>query len=122
MISSASHEAVDDCGDTTRSVVPGVPESPLSPFSPFSPLSPFPPAGPGCPGSPFSPTTFSPLGASEQPTKASTATKVTIIDNACIQLLRKQLAHGRGQSRATLSPPDWLFTVPDSPPGRKARA
>src|SRR5215208_6603093 len=94
MTSSASHEAVDDCGETTRNVVPGVPGSPFSPFAP---------CGPTGPGSPFSPASpFSPLGASEQPTKASKATKV-IADNHCIQSLLSNVGVAVRQKGADLS-------------------
>src|SRR5262245_65571648 len=52
MTSSVSQLAVDDCGGTTLSAVPGAPASPLSPLSPLLPAG---PGGPAAPGSPFSP-------------------------------------------------------------------
>jgi hypothetical protein len=65
--SSASHEAVDDCGATTLSVAPGAPFSPSGPAGPGSPFSPM---------SPFSPLTS--FARSEQLPRASPATNVTI--------------------------------------------
>src|SRR5258706_13861342 len=69
MISSVWHEAVDDCGATTLSVVPATPGSPF---------------GPGGPGSPFSP--LDSLAPSEQPASASAPINVTMIDKRYMRI------------------------------------
>src|SRR5262245_51401721 len=92
MTSSVSQLAVDDCGATTLSAVPGAPDSPLSPLSPLLPAWPGGPAGPGSPFSPASP--FSPLTSltpSELPARANAASRATVIENA-----RMRRPPGRG--------------------------
>ena len=72
MISSVWHDAVDDWGATTLSVVPATPGSPF---------------GPGGPGSPLSP--LDSFGASEQPARASAPANVTGIHHPRICYLRR---------------------------------
>src|SRR6516164_4793842 len=70
MTSSVSQLAVDDCGATTLSAVPGAPASPLSPLSPASPFSP-----------------LTSLTSSEQPARANAASRATVIENARLQVV-----------------------------------